>query len=330
MGTPGMSGTGGTTELVIATRGSKLALWQAEHVRDELVARDPALSVRLLVLKTQGDKVLDRALSEIGGKGLFTKEIEEALLDRRADVAVHSMKDLPAEGPSGLAIAAVPPREDPRDALLLAPGYRALLEALPAHAGRATALVRALPPGARIGTSSLRRVCQIRAMRPDLDVQPLRGNVDTRLRKLQEGQYEAIVLATAGLVRLGLGEHIAARFEIDEMVPACGQGALAIQCRDEDEAVRARLAVLSEAAVEAAVRAERTFNQRLGGSCHTPIGAHATVEHGPAGAELRLVGMSGSSDGRTVLRGEERGPLHAASELGAALGDALLRRGAPK
>lgn len=317
------------TELVIATRGSKLALWQAEHVRDELVARDPALSVRLLVLKTQGDKVLDRALSEIGGKGLFTKEIEEALLDRRADVAVHSMKDLPAEGPAGLVIGAVPPREDPRDALLLAPGYKALLENLPMHAGRASALVRSLPPGARVGTSSLRRVCQIRALRPDLDVQPLRGNVDTRLRKLQEGQYEAIVLATAGLVRLGLGEHIAARFEIDEMVPACGQGALAIQCRDTDEAVRARLAVLSEPAVEAAVQAERAFNQRLGGSCHTPIGAHAAIEQGPDGAQLRLVGMSGSSDGRTVLVGEERGPLRAAAELGAALGDALLRRGLP-
>jgi hydroxymethylbilane synthase len=323
-----MNGMSDKTELCIATRGSKLALWQAEHVRGELVARDPALWVRLLVLKTQGDKVLDRALSEIGGKGLFTKEIEEALLDRRADVAVHSMKDLPAEGPSGLVIAAVPPREDPRDALLLAPGCKALQDNLPAQAGRASALLRALPPGARVGTSSLRRVCQIRALRPDLDVQPLRGNVDTRLRKLQEGQYEAIVLATAGLMRLGLGEHIAARFEIDEMVPACGQGALAIQCRDGDEAVRARLAVLSDPAVEAAVRAERAFNQRLGGSCHTPIGAHATVEHGPTGTLLRLVAMSGSSDGRTVHRGEERGPLEAAVELGEALGEALLRRGA--
>lgn len=329
------------TELVIATRGSQLALWQAEHVRSALLARDPDLTVRLLVLKTQGDKILDRALSEIGGKGLFTKEIEEALLERRADIAVHSMKDLPAEGPAGLCIAAVPERADPRDALLLGPAHRALLapEGSPiAPDGRATALIKALPPAARVGTSSLRRACQLLALRPDLTVLPLRGNVDTRLRKLQQGDYDAVVLATAGLARLGLAEHIAARFEISELVPACAQGALALQCRADDAATIARLAALRDEATTAAVAAERAFNQRLGGSCHTPIGAHAILE--PAGesagehagpgatASLRLVGMVGSSDGRTVLRGERRGVITAAAELGAALGEELLQRGA--
>jgi hydroxymethylbilane synthase len=320
------------TELVIATRGSQLALWQAEHTRAALLARDPALSVRLLVLKTQGDKILDRALSEIGGKGLFTKEIEDALLERRADIAVHSMKDVPAAGPEGLVIAAVPERADPRDALLLGPRQQALLAGAlaPEGNGRATALLQALPPGARVGTSSLRRLSQVLALRPDLDVQPLRGNVDTRLRKLHAGEYDAVVLATAGLSRLGLDQHIAARFAPGEMVPACGQGALAIQCRADDAAVRARLQALGDPRAAAAVEAERAFNQRLGGSCRTPIGAHATVEPGPDGRGLHLIGLVGASDGRTVLRGELAGALADPAAVGTALAEQLLARGADR
>ncbi|MFO0572536.1 MAG: hydroxymethylbilane synthase [Polyangia bacterium] len=326
------------TELVIATRGSQLALWQAEHTRATLLARDPDLSVRLLVLKTQGDKILDRALSEIGGKGLFTKEIEDALLERRADIAVHSMKDVPAAGPEGLVIAAVPERADPRDALLLGPRQQALLDGATVPQGdgdgRATALLRALPPGARVGTSSLRRLCQVLALRPDLDVQPLRGNVDTRLRKLHAGEYDAVVLATAGLARLGLAQHIAARFAPDEMVPACGQGALAIQCRADDAAVRARLAALGDVRAAAAVEAERSFNQRLGGSCRTPIGAHATVEVGAESGDpsrgLHLVGLVGASDGRTVLRGALSGALDSPAAVGTALAEQLLAQGADR
>jgi hydroxymethylbilane synthase len=269
------------TLLRIATRGSKLALWQAEHIRAELIRHDPALQVELLVLKTQGDRILDRALSEIGGKGLFTKEIEEALLDGRADVAVHSMKDLPAHGPAGLVLAAVPPREDPRDALLLTPAISAQLAQAGSSAASASQLIAALPMGARVGTSSLRRICQLKRLRPDLEILPLRGNVDTRLRKLLAGELDAMVLAAAGLCRLGLGEHISARFALSEMLPACGQGALAVQCRlgetAADAKILARVQQLSDEETATATTAERAFSLRLGGSCQTPLGAYASL-----------------------------------------------------
>jgi len=330
------------TKLCIATRGSKLALWQAEYIRAELLAGDPQLQVELLVLKTQGDRVLDRALSEIGGKGLFTKEIEDALLDGRAQIAVHSMKDLPAHGPSGLVVAAVPLRADPRDALLLAPAFQHLLAtpydgASPAGVS-ASALLAGLPAGARVGTSSLRRVCQLRRLRPDLTIVALRGNVDTRLRKLQAGELDAAVLAAAGLMRLGLGAHIAAGFSTHEMMPACGQGALAVQGRADDKMTLARLEKLADAATTLATTAERAFSLRLGGSCQTPLGAHAKLlaSSGVEPARLHLEGMVGSLDGRQLLRDDWEGPMAAdkvaavaaAEQLGTALAEKLLAQGA--
>ena len=318
------------TELRIATRGSQLALWQAEHVRSLLQAQAPALHISLLVLKTQGDRTLDRPLSEIGGKGLFTKEIEEALLDRRADLAVHSMKDLPSELPAGLVLGAIPAREDPADALVLAPGHRPRPAARPDGTSDAAALLHALPAGARVGTSSLRRACQLRRLRPDLELVALRGNVDTRLRRIEHGELDAAVLAAAGLSRLGLGGHIAARFTPAEMLPACGQGALGLECRADDAALLALLDRLVDGAAAAAVLAERAFSLRLGGSCHTPLGGLARVHGLPGGAELILDGMVGSPDGREVLRAERRGPVTAPAELGRRLGEVLLAAGAER
>lgn len=317
------------TELCIATRGSKLALWQAEYVRAELRAHDPQLAVELLVLKTQGDRVLDRALSEIGGKGLFTKEIEDALLDGRAQIAVHSMKDLPAHGPAELLVAAVPERADPRDALLLGPGVSHLAAAAE-KGSSASALLRQLPAGARVGTSSLRRVCQLLRLRPDLTIVALRGNVDTRLRKLHAGEFDAAVLAAAGLQRLGLSEHIAACFAPDEMLPACGQGALAVQCRADDEKTQQRLAKFADAATTVATAAERAFSLRLGGSCQTPLGGHARLLAATAAmpAQLHLAGMVGSVDGAQLIRGERIGAVDDPAGLGVALAEELLAAGA--
>ena len=306
--------------LQIATRGSKLALWQAHHVQGRL--RALGQEAELLVLKTTGDRVLDRPLAEVGGKGLFTKEIEDALLDGRAQVAVHSMKDLPAQGPQGLCVAAVPVRADPRDALLLAPGFASLLAGAPEVS--ASALLGKLPSGARVGTSSLRRVCQLRRLRPDLTVVPLRGNVDTRLRKLHAGELDAAVLAAAGLMRLGLGEHIAACFTVHEMLPACGQGALAVQCRADDQSTRQRLAALADTATALATAAERAFSLRLGGSCQTPLGGHAHLR----ADVLHLEGLVGSVDGAQLIRGELTGPASDPEQLGVALAEKLLADGA--
>ncbi len=295
----------------IATRGSKLALWQAEHVRARLRELEPGLAVDLVVLSTAGDRTLDRPLAEVGGKGLFVKEIEEALLDGRAEVAVHSMKDLPATVPDGLMIAAVPEREDPRDALLVRPGL-------------AAAAIAELPSGAKVGTSSLRRVCQVRAARRDLDVVALRGNVDTRLRKLQEGQIDAAVLAAAGLRRLGLAQHIARVLPVEESLPAIGQGALAIESRADDAATRARLARLHHAPTARATAAERAFLGRLDGSCRTPMAAHATLD----GDRLRLGGLVGRTDGSEILRDAIEGDVAEAERLGVQLAERLLQRGA--
>jgi len=244
--------------LTIATRESRLALWQAEHVRDLLAARF-GITVQLLGMTTRGDQILDRTLSKVGGKGLFVKELETALEEGRADLAVHSLKDVPMDLPPGFALAAVLEREDPRDALV-SPRYATLAE---------------LPLGACVGTSSLRRVAQLSTARPDLRIEPLRGNLDTRLRKLDEGQYDAIVLAAAGLVRLGLSARIRMRFEARQMLPAAGQGALGIEVRADDAELREALATLIHRPTWLAVHAERAVSRGLGGSCSMPLAAHA-------------------------------------------------------
>ncbi len=255
--------TTGTTEItLIATRESRLALWQAEHVRDLLTQRF-GMRVKLLGMTTRGDQILDRSLSKVGGKGLFVKELETALEEGRAQLAVHSLKDVPMDLPEGFELAAVLEREDPRDAFV-SPRYETLTD---------------LPPGAVVGTSSLRRVVQLLAVRPDLDVQPLRGNLDTRLRKLDEGGYHAIVHAAAGLMRLGLAERIASRFEPDTMLPCAGQGALGIEVRTDSHALRAQLDHMTHRPTWFAVQAERAVSRALGGSCSMPLAAHA-VWHG--------------------------------------------------
>lgn len=322
--------------LRIATRGSALALWQAEYTRRCLQQRDPSLQVELLVLKTQGDKILDRPLFAVGGKGLFTKEIEEALLDRRADVAVHSLKDLPGDSDlhAALHVAAIPPREDPADALVL-PDFLAS-----EHRGlRARDILRRLPSQATVGTSSLRRACQLRAIQPTLQISPLRGNVDTRLRKVEftreawaadpSAHLHAVVLAAAGLTRLGHADRITVRFTPDELIPACGQGALALQCRSDDAETTARLAQLADRGATLAVAAERAFNTHLGGSCHTPLGAFARLTPGDDG--LHILGFVGSADGSRLLRGERQAPVHSvdqARDLGRQLAEDLLSQGA--
>jgi hydroxymethylbilane synthase len=243
---------------IIATRESRLALWQAEHVRDLLIQRF-GLAVELLGMTTRGDQILDRALSKVGGKGLFVKELETALEDGRADLAVHSLKDVPMDLPVGFVLAAVLEREDPRDAFV---SNR--------HAG-----LDELPPGAVVGTSSLRRVVQLLARRPDLRIEPLRGNLDTRLRKLDEGGFDAIVLAAAGLKRLGLASRIRSCFEVDQMIPAAGQGALGIEVREDATALRQTLAGLVHRPTWLAAHAERAVSRALGGSCSMPLAAHA-------------------------------------------------------
>ncbi|MDB4970607.1 MAG: porphobilinogen deaminase [Myxococcales bacterium] len=297
----------------IATRGSALALWQANWVRSRLLADDPALAVELLVLKTRGDKIVDRALSEVGGKGLFVKEIEEALLDGRAEVAVHSMKDLPADIPDGLILGAVPVREDARDALIVAP----------VHGVRD---VMSLPRGAHVGTSSLRRVCQLKARRPDLEITPLRGNVDTRLGKVEAGELDAIILACAGLNRLGHGARITAAMSTQESLPAIGQGALAIECRVDDPETLARLQRFDDRTTALAVIAERAFLKRLSGDCKTPLAAHATLD----GGRLMLEGLVGAPDGSKLLRERLEGAAEDGAAIGHALAESLLNKGADR
>ena len=288
--------------LVIASRGSQLALWQASWVERQMTAAGH--QCRLEIIKTTGDKITDVPLAKVGTKGLFTKEIEEALLDRRADLAVHSLKDLPTELPAGLVLAAVPEREDPRDAVV----------------GRRLA---DLPPGAKVGTSSLRRAAQLRALRPDLEVESVRGNLDTRLRKLDEGQYDSILLAAAGLKRLGWAERIAEILPSEVMCSAVGQGALAVETRESGPGYEA-CAVLDHGATHAAVTAERGVLGALGGGCQVPIGAHATVEDG----WLRITAMVASPDGAELVRAEAEGPAAGADSIGRELGAELLRMGA--
>jgi hydroxymethylbilane synthase len=292
----------------IATRGSALALWQANHVRDRLQQREPNLAVELLVIKTKGDQILDVPLAKIGGKGLFVKEIERALLDGDADLAVHSMKDVPAELAAGTILAAVSERADPFDALCTRDGSG----------------VDALPQGARIGTSSLRRQCQLRALRPDLQVLLLRGNVGTRLRKLDEGQFDGIILAAAGLLRLGHGDRISERLEPPRFLPAIAQGALGVQTRAEDISTvkRVRAAVHSEPDAQR-VAAERAFMARLDGGCQTPMAAYATLE----GGTLALSALIARPDGSQMLRAQRSGPAVEPEQLGRAVAEELLGRG---
>ena len=285
--------------LVIASRGSQLALWQARWVAAQLSAAGHPC--RIEIVKTTGDKITDVPLAKVGTKGLFTKEIEEALLDGRADLAVHSLKDLPTELPEGLVLAAVPEREDPRDAVV----------------GRKLA---DLPPGARVGTSSLRRAAQLRQLRPDLQVESVRGNLDTRLRKLDEGQYDAILLAAAGLKRLGWGDRIAEILPPEQMCPAVGQGALAIETRAGFE----KVALLDHAETHTAVMAERAVLAALGGGCQVPIGAYATVSEG----HIRLLAIVAAPDGSRVIRAEADGEAADAADIGARLAADLLQRGA--
>lgn len=294
--------------LRIATRKSPLALWQAEYVRDRLLEAHPGLQVELVRMSTQGDKILDSPLAKIGGKGLFVKELEEGLLNGRADLAVHSMKDVPVELPAGLHLPVICQREDPRDAFV-SRRYESLDD---------------LPQRARVGTSSLRRQCQIKARRPDLQILSLRGNVNTRLAKLDAGDFDAIILAAAGLLRLGFGKRITTYLDATVSLPAIGQGAVGIECRSDDPVVNKLIAVLDHAPTHTRVSAERAMNHRLEGGCQVPIAGHATLN----GDTLHLRGLVGAPDGGRVIRGEISGPCAEAERLGVALADDLLSRGA--
>ena len=325
--------------LRLGTRGSLLALAQARWVRERLEASRPGLSVGLVIIRTRGDRVLDSPLYHVGGKGLFIKEIEEALLRGEIDLAVHSVKDVPAELPAGLHLAAFPEREDPRDVLISRGG-------LP---------LDMLPPGALVGTSSLRRQAQILALRPDLEVRPLRGNVDTRLRKLDEAQVDAIVLASAGLCRLGLAEspgsqsgneprakthdlqtsqvhggraaHIGRAMQFldpEAMIPAVGQGALGLECRQDDAVVNRLLEPLNHGPTSIAVSAERSFLHRLGGGCQVPVAAYACISDD----KLLMHAMAARPDGTQMARGRREAPLAQAEAAGASLAEELLEKGA--
>ena len=292
----------------IATRKSPLAMWQAEHVAAALKAAHPGIQVELLGMSTQGDKILDTPLAKIGGKGLFVKELEQGMLEGSADIAVHSMKDVPVELPEGLHLPVIMEREDPRDAFV----------------SNRFASLDELPQGAKVGTSSLRRQSQIMASRPDLELLPLRGNVNTRLRKLDEGEYDAIILAAAGLIRLEFGDRIRAFIEPEQSLPAIGQGAVGIECRADDERVNSLIAPLHHAGTAIRVRAERAMNNRLEGGCQVPIAGHAILE----GEQLWLRGLVGSVDGKRIIRDEIRGPVEAAESLGTTLAERLLDDGA--
>ena len=300
--------------IVIATRGSQLALWQAEHTKARLEATQPGIEVAFEVIKTQGDKILDVPLAKVGGKGLFVKEIEQALLDETADIAVHSMKDVPSELAPGLVLAAVSTREVPWEALC----------------ARAPVTLQTLPQGAKVGTSSMRRQCQLLAVRPDLQIAMLRGNVPTRVKKLDDGEFDAIILAAAGLTRLGMADRITQLLPLELSIPACAQGVLGLETRARDfltaELIRR---ALHDPAEERRIAAERSFLARMGGSCQTPLAAHA-IDRTPGSIDggLRVVGMCGMPDGSTIVRAEVGGPAEDAELLGVRLAEDLLAQGA--
>jgi hydroxymethylbilane synthase len=303
----------GKQTYIIGSRGSKLALWQAEHVKQALEHSAPSLKFQIELIKTAGDANTRAPLSVIGGLGVFTKEIEDALLSGRIDIAVHSLKDLPTGQPEGLTIAAVSEREETRDALVLPDE---------GMAGGALS-IKEIPHGARVGTSSRRRSAQLKHLREDLEILDIRGNVDTRLRKLDSGEYDVIVLAAAGLIRLSLAERISGLIPLDLMVPAVGQGALAIETRREDE-TEAMVRVLDHPPTRAAVEAERSFLRTLGGGCTLPIGGHAVSD----GESMKLLGLVASESGEEVLRESIEGPTNRAAELGEKLGRRMIENGA--
>lgn len=295
-------------KIVIATRESQLALWQANNVKASLESLYPEIKVELMGMTTKGDQILDSPLSKIGGKGLFVKELEKALLDGEADIAVHSMKDVPMAFPEGLGLSVICEREDPTDAFV-SNTYNSIDE---------------LPEGAVVGTSSLRRSCQLQMHRPDLVIKDLRGNVNTRLRKLDDGEYDAIILATAGLVRLEMADRIKTRISDTFSLPAGGQGAMGIECRSDDAELIELLAPLQHQETAYRVVAERAVNKRLNGGCQAPIACFAVLE----GDELFVRGLVGSTDGKRMVRGEIRGDKANAEALGIQLADQLLADGA--
>lgn len=295
--------------LVIATRESPLALCQAKLIKAELIKHHPHLSIEFLGITTKADKLLDVTLTDIGGKGLFVKELEEALLDGRADIAVHSMKDVPMELPEGLCLPVMLKREEPRD-VFVSNQYASLAE---------------MPSGASLGTSSLRRQFQLRAIRPDIDLRSLRGNVNTRLKRLDQGDFDGLILAAAGLKRMGLAVRIRSYLSIDQSLPAAGQGALGIECR-EDEHIMALIAPLNDPLTFDCVSAERALCRRLGGGCQVPVAAFAESHH----EELHLRGLVANHDGTKILRARINGPLSHAERLGERAAEELLQQGAEK
>lgn len=296
------------SKVIIGTRGSKLALWQAEWVKSEIEKIRPGLIVELKKIKTTGDKILDVPLAKVGGKGLFVKEIEEALLSGEADLAVHSMKDVPTELPGGLHLAAILKREDPRDALLSvhSPSFRSL------------------PEGAAVGTSSLRRSCQLLNLRPDLKIQSLRGNLDTRIRKLREGLFDAVVLAAAGIKRLGFEGHITEMLDPSVSLPAIAQGAVGIECRADDGFINGLAAPLNHEETSVCVKAERAFLKRLEGGCQVPIAAYARLKDG----RISMDGLVGSVSGQTIIKSRMEGSAEEPDALGLRLAEELLGKGA--
>ncbi|RZF86974.1 hydroxymethylbilane synthase [Pseudoalteromonas sp. CO325X] len=300
--------TNSTARVRIATRKSALALWQAEFVKAQLERHHRGITVELVTMTTKGDIILDTPLAKVGGKGLFVKELEQAMLDGRADIAVHSMKDVPVEFPKGLELHTICEREDPRDAFV----------------SNTFDNIDNLPAGAIVGTSSLRRQCQLKEQRPDLEVRDLRGNVNTRLAKLDDGQYDAIILAAAGLIRLHMPERIRSYISAEQSLPANGQGAVGIECRSDDMAIKALLAPLEHRETRIRVDAERAMNRRLQGGCQVPIGAYAELNED----HVYLRGLVGSVDGQQILRAEISGPASEAQQLGISLADDLLAQGA--
>ena len=298
------------TILKIATRQSPLALWQANFVKNRLEDLYPQIKVKLISMVTKGDVILDTPLAKIGGKGLFVKELENALLEKCADIAVHSMKDVPMQFPKGLGLSVICKREDPRDAFV-SNKYQSLDE---------------LPQGSIVGTSSLRRQCQLKQLRPDLDIRSLRGNVGTRLTKLDNGDYDAIILAAAGLIRLGMPNRITSFIETTQFLPAAGQGAVGIECRTDDAAVQALLAPLADPETTACVLAERAMNAHLQGGCQVPIGGYAVLENG----HIYLRALVGALDGSKIIYAEGKNTLENAEILGVQIAEKLLAQGADR
>ena len=298
------------TILKIATRQSPLALWQANFVKNRLEDLYPQIKLKLISMVTKGDVILDTPLAKIGGKGLFVKELENALLEKCADIAVHSMKDVPMQFPKGLGLSVICKREDPRDAFV-SNKYQSLDE---------------LPQGSIVGTSSLRRQCQLKQLRPDLDIRSLRGNVGTRLTKLDNGDYDAIILAAAGLIRLGMPNRITSFIETAQFLPAAGQGAVGIECRTDDAAVQALLAPLADPETTACVLAERAMNAHLQGGCQVPIGGYAVLENG----HIYLRALVGALDGSKIIYAEGKNTLENAEILGVQIAEKLLAQGADR